>query len=302
MAANLQSIDTFLKAVVPLLIDSAPDDLAALWKAATLATHKLQIAIDGFPQLSRSTVRLTQSRQFGGVQYGLRTIMKSTDLYQDLRSMSKLEQVLSKSWNFVGTGVAGEAANLDIIVPSSATISRSLFRIDLLLIHSHQQWWQAQRKQQNGCWIVLCSDASNICGKEWFITEHDILLKKDIDLLYDTKVSKTASQAIKRVVLTPACLGSGKAGVANKLKALLHQVRLDVGADDLVKLYFQSVLGFLSDLGTEHLLATAPHVDLKQSRQTSINQSAGLLQPFDGDIEMGTLVLGGPSQPLPVVH
>jgi hypothetical protein len=177
--------------------------------------------------------------------------------------------------------------------PSPATLSRSIFRVDVMLTSWRQTFWEELFDKSDGDsdpWIVLCSDGSSIGGRDWFITEEDTLLPSDAHLLFETRTTPASCNAISRNCLTPVCVGSGMADLPHKLAALVHQVRLDLGPTHRMQRYFRRVISYVSDMGTEHLLSGVPDVDLQKCTSELVNASGGLLQADSHDMQLPAIV------------
>jgi hypothetical protein len=76
-------------------------------------------------------------------------------------------------------------------------------------------------------------------------------------------ISAASLPSISRHVLPPVCLGSGATRLADKLSALLHSLRLEVGSETAMQNYLESVTCFCTDMGTESGLSEVSHISME---------------------------------------
>ena len=204
---------------------------------------------------------------------------------QDMGNATKLKSVMQKVCVFIAP--PGEDGVLETLqrataVPSQPTMSRTLLRVEVLLATAERHRFLAQAAMQADWWCsrwcTLCADATDVCGHEYFVAEEDCLSASSVDaLLGPAGPAKAAS--IKRTCFVPVTLGSGRTDLPHKLQALLHQVRIHRSASSYQQRnYFCHVIGFLSDMGVEHNLSSAPLPDLEAARLEAISDSGGMCQ------------------------
>ena len=79
-------------------------------------------------------------------------------------------------------------------------------------------------------------------------------------------------------VLPISVIGSGNAALSAKFEALVHSVCLDnLNKPSLIRRYFESVVGYCSDYGTEWLFDEVPPLSWKALCDSNIVNSKGLL-------------------------
>lgn len=214
-------------------------------------------------------------RRGGGKEYSAHALLGALDLSQHISDRADLKSVCEKARKYLTMLGPPGTPQPEVVVPSPATLSRSLFRIDVLLTCKRQEVWKERLKTPG--WVILCSDSSGIGQKEWFLTEEDYMAESDSHLFFETKSNPASQHVVTRTCLTPVVLGSGLADLPHKLARLVHQVRLELGTRSAMEQYFGRVISYISDMGVEHSLVTVPNVDLDEAAQEVVQTSDGLL-------------------------
>ena len=277
------------------LLHGALDALRALRADAAADDGPTQNALP----LSLGASRLmTRPGSLGGVQYTIVALLHALRVSGFLRNAGNLKRSVHAALRFaLGEGADAVIEEVGSAVPSAATISRSLFIIDMLIMTMRRKWWA---DLAGDFFVQLGSDASNQSGHEWYVQEEEVLLTTDAARLMDPTVpTETLATLLTRRVHIPTMLGSGSTTLAHKMQNMIHACRCEVGHDRLDQ-YFSNVVGWCSDWGTEFGLPDVPRVDLaRQSQQTVQDLNANTSAPsFTGvladiQVDEDSIVLAG---------
>ena len=131
--------------------------------------------------------------------------------------------------------------------------------------------------------IFLSSDSSPQGGLDFLLTIEDAVPRSKAAECIDVSDAELATFSalghLKTSVLPISVIGSGNASLPAKFEALVNSACLDQSNKPaLVQKYFDSIVGYCSDYGTEWLFDAIPLVSWKSLCDSNIQNSNGLLK------------------------
>lgn len=244
----------------------------------------------GGPPSTENQLAKRAGRAGAPFRYKLWKLLEALKLASLLRDSNRMSQAVKAAMQYVSSEedrVWVEEQLARESIPSPATLSRARLVADMLMCLWRQHHWESKGIINRKPFLFLTADSSPQGGRDWLLVEEDALCIDDVMVINNAEALQRLFEVNR--ALPPCVLGSGNTSVANKVHTILHQIKLEVGADsEKIQAYCDCVVGWCSDFGAEASVPDCPRVNMEKWLTDSVRES--MLVSCEQD---GTIVLPG---------
>ena len=226
----------------------------------------------------KSRNEFVKSRARGGFEYQVSALLSALLYSRQLRSSNGFVRSIVQAMNYVAGAEAAQAVqdvfNGSVAAPSAATLSRARLYADLILMQHMRDRW-AQSDEAEPPFVFLGADASPQGGSEFFMLLRDYVSQDTARQLGAGKRPDEIWEPVHTHTAPLAILGSGRSGLPQKFGALVHMVKLEVGAlPSVLASFSRAVVSWTCDFGTEAKIPSVPPLPLGQLLASQISELA----------------------------